>query len=149
MRNCWVNFLWILLSTGKLVVSNIQLIYFGVKIKFVYKGAPSKKVLEILSLIIIIGSKENSEFKPVKLRLKIDRVSYPARAEGLVNMIIIGSMKTRSVHLARIIIIIWILESFSHRLTLVVFHKSLSDSKSLEVSKTLLSILTDLNIAGI
>ena len=29
--------------------------------------------------------KENSEFKPVKLRLKIDLVSYPARAEGLVN----------------------------------------------------------------
>ena len=32
---------------------------------------------------------ENSEFKPVKLRLKIDLVSYPARAEGLVNRIII------------------------------------------------------------
>ena len=32
--------------------------------------------------------KENSEFKPVKLRLKIDLVSYPARAEGLVNRII-------------------------------------------------------------
>ena len=30
--------------------------------------------------------KENSEFKPVKLRLKIDLVSYPVRAEGLVNM---------------------------------------------------------------
>ena len=28
-----------------------------------------------------------SEFKPVKLRLKIDLVSYPARAEGLENMI--------------------------------------------------------------
>ena len=27
--------------------------------------------------------KEYSEFKPVKLRLKIDLVSYPARAEGL------------------------------------------------------------------
>ena len=31
--------------------------------------------------------KENSELKPVKLGLKIDPVSYPARAEGLVNMI--------------------------------------------------------------
>ena len=31
--------------------------------------------------------KENSEFKPVKLRLKIDLVPYPARAEGLVNMV--------------------------------------------------------------
>ena len=29
--------------------------------------------------------KENSEFKPVKLRLEIDFVSYPARVEGLVN----------------------------------------------------------------
>ena len=27
--------------------------------------------------------KENSEFKPVKLRLKINLVSYPVRAEGL------------------------------------------------------------------
>ena len=29
----------------------------------------------------------NSEFKPVKLCLKIDIVSYPARAEGLINMV--------------------------------------------------------------
>ena len=28
----------------------------------------------------------DTEFKPVKLRLKIDLVSYPVRAEGLVNM---------------------------------------------------------------
>ena len=34
----------------------------------------------------LVYEKENSEFKPVKLRLKIDLVSYPARAEGLVNM---------------------------------------------------------------
>ena len=33
------------------------------------------------------GYLQNSEFKPVKLRLKIDLVSYPARAEGLVNRI--------------------------------------------------------------
>ena len=31
--------------------------------------------------------KDNSEFKPVKLCLKIDLVSYPHQAEGLVNMI--------------------------------------------------------------
>ena len=31
--------------------------------------------------------RKNSEFKPVELRLKIDLVSYPARAEGLVNRI--------------------------------------------------------------
>ena len=37
--------------------------------------------------INIVYEKENSEFKPVKLRLKIDLVSYPARAEGLVNRI--------------------------------------------------------------
>ena len=30
--------------------------------------------------------KENSEFKPVKLGLKIDLVLYPAQVEGLVNM---------------------------------------------------------------
>ena len=33
-----------------------------------------------------LALKENSEFKPIKLRLKIDHVSYPAQAEGLVNM---------------------------------------------------------------
>ena len=31
----------------------------------------------------LVQEKENSKFKPVKLRLKIDLVSYPARAEGL------------------------------------------------------------------
>ena len=33
----------------------------------------------------LVKEKENSEFKPVILRLKIDLVSYPALAEGLVN----------------------------------------------------------------
>ena len=32
-----------------------------------------------------VKEKENSEFRPVKLRLKIDLVLYPARAEGVVN----------------------------------------------------------------
>ena len=31
----------------------------------------------------LVKEKENCEFKPVKLRLKIDLVSYPARSEGL------------------------------------------------------------------
>ena len=31
----------------------------------------------------LVLEKENSDFKSVKLRLKIDLVSYPARAEGL------------------------------------------------------------------
>ena len=34
----------------------------------------------------LVQEKENSKFRPVKLHLKIDLVSYPARAEGLVNM---------------------------------------------------------------
>ena len=37
----------------------------------------------------LVMKKENSEIKPVKLRLKIDLVSYPARVDGLVNRIII------------------------------------------------------------
>ena len=41
-------------------------------------------MLGSLALVRQLVSKENSEFKPVKLRLKI---TYPARAEGLVNMI--------------------------------------------------------------
>ena len=44
-----------------------------------------------------------------------------------------------------IIIIILLLENFSHQLTLMVFYWSLSDSKSLQVSRTLLSILVNLN----
>ena len=40
----------------------------------------------------LVKQKENSEFKPVKLRLKIDLVSYPARAEGLVNINTIHSV---------------------------------------------------------
>ena len=39
------------------------------------------------------------------------------------------------------------LESFSHHRKLIVFHWSLSESKSSQVSKTLLSILADLNNA--
>ena len=41
----------------------------------------------VLSALVrqLVWEKENSEFKPVKLRLKIDLVSFPARAEGLVN----------------------------------------------------------------
>ena len=35
----------------------------------------------------LVYEKENSEFKSVKLRLKIDLVSYPARADRQVNMI--------------------------------------------------------------
>ena len=31
----------------------------------------------------LVYEKENSEFKPAKLRLKIDLVSYPARAGGV------------------------------------------------------------------
>ena len=31
----------------------------------------------------LVREKENSEFKPGKLRLKIDLVSYPARVEGV------------------------------------------------------------------
>ena len=39
-------------------------------------------------------------FKPVKLRLKIDLVSYPARAEGLVYRIsiIIASGRSSTLH---------------------------------------------------
>ena len=40
-----------------------------------------------------------------------------------------------------------LLESFSHQLTLMILHKSLSDSKSPQVSRTLLSILAHFNNA--
>ena len=50
---------------------------------------------ETVAAIMILKEKENSEFKPLKLRLKIDLVSYPARAEGLVNMIMILNRNTK------------------------------------------------------
>ena len=40
-----------------------------------------------------LGEGKTSVFKPVKLRLKIDLVSYPAQAEGLVNMIMTCEVK--------------------------------------------------------
>ena len=45
---------------------------------------------------ISLGEK-NSEFKPVKRCLKIDPVSYPARAEGLVNMNKATSLKEKEI----------------------------------------------------
>ena len=48
-----------------------------------------------------------------------------------------------------ITIIILPIENFSHQLTLIVFHRSLSDSKSPQVSRTFLSILTVLSNAVI
>ena len=40
--------------------------------------------------------KESSEFKTAKLRLKIDLVLYPVRAEGLVNSIPNNSIKCQA-----------------------------------------------------
>ena len=52
----------------------------------------------------ICQKKKNSEFKPAKLRLKIDLVSYPARAEGLVNMCMsIFNFNPQIYHIAQII----------------------------------------------
>ena len=44
----------------------------------------------------LVKENENSEFKPVKSRLKIDLVSYPARAEGLINRIILSNNNSTS-----------------------------------------------------
>ena len=48
-----------------------------------------------------------------------------------------------------IVIIISLLVSSSHQCSLVVFHWSLSDSKSPQISRILLSILVDLNNAAV
>ena len=37
-----------------------------------------------------VYEKENSEFKPMKLRLKIDLVSYPSRVEGVGKYVIVS-----------------------------------------------------------
>ena len=48
-----------------------------------------------------------------------------------------------------LLLLLLFLASFSQQRSLMVFHWSLSDSKSLLVSKTLLSILADLNNAAV
>ena len=49
----------------------------------------------------LIQEKENSEFKPVKLRLKIDLVSYPARVEGLGKQYLYPERHTTPPHLSQ------------------------------------------------
>ena len=56
-----------------------------------------------------------------------------------------SSSSTRQFFLPlEIIIIISLMASFTHQLQLVVFHWSLSDSKTPQVSRTVISILADL-----
>ena len=60
------------------------LICFGTLFKE-YIMQLAKKSNWLLDLVLEICL--DSKFPPVKLRLKTDLVSYPARAEGLVNSI--------------------------------------------------------------
>ena len=55
--------------------------------------------------------------------------------------------KTRSQITVKVYYLLFPHKSFSHLLKLMVFHRSLSDSKSPQVSRTLLSILAVLNSA--
>ena len=48
----------------------------------------------------LVKEKENSKFKLAKLRLKIDLVSYPARAAGLINTVIIIIYTARLFHIS-------------------------------------------------
>ena len=46
-------------------------------------------------IVIVVGNEHgDTSLKPVKLHLKIDLVSYPARVEGLVNRIIVFEIMT-------------------------------------------------------
>ena len=54
----------------------------------IFAQAMGEYVSRLGSLTLVwqlVWEKENSEFKPVTLRLKIDLMSYPARVEELVN----------------------------------------------------------------
>ena len=51
--------------------------------KCMHLTIPPRLWVNDLTFIWQLVSKENYEFKPVKLRLKIDLVSHPARAKGL------------------------------------------------------------------
>ena len=53
--------------------------------------------------LVMVISNKNSEFKPVKLHLKIDPVSYPARAKGLVNMIRTETVQLKGIHFPRVV----------------------------------------------
>ena len=56
----------------------------------------------------LVKEKENSELKPVKPRLKTDLVSYPAPAEGLINMV---SYEIHSINLLKNFDIIFLSEN--------------------------------------
>ena len=99
----------------------------------------------------LVYEKENSEFKPVKLRLKIDLVSYPDRAEELVNtgqgdLFVSQTPIEASVShcQGQILVYYYYCEFFTPALNGVF---SLCHSKSPQVSRGLLNILADFNNA--
>ena len=56
--------------------------------RFLVYGTSYKHILVLTRVLPRLGpvyEKDNSEFNPVKLRLKIDLVSHPTRVEGLLN----------------------------------------------------------------
>ena len=95
----------------------------------------------------------------------MDHVSHPVMSSLilfysnllhlLIMWLIVSSLSLHNLHLlfcsvlSIIIIIIILLAYFSHQIQLMVFHRGLSDSKSSKVSKTLLSILADLDNAKV
>ena len=77
-------------SWTRIIAFHIALIPFGkvwIQLFSLQLWVNSRADWFLLPWFFSLGER-NSEFKPVKLRLKIDLVSYPTRTEGLVNMII-------------------------------------------------------------
>ena len=76
----------------------------------------------------------------------VDHLSHPV-VSSFVLLLWLFDVFAYNVINHSIIIIILLFESFSHQRLLMVFHWSLSDKKSSQVTRTLLSILADLNNA--
>ena len=108
-------------------------LYLKIPEKFVYFIFKYKFWVVLIPFVCIV------KFK-LLAQLPADHISYPVS-------LILCSFCANWLHSLIIIIIIIIIIVFSHQITLMVFHWSLSDSKSPQVSRTLLSILAVFNNA--
>ena len=102
------------------------------------RQSDSKSPLVFRTLLSILADLNNAVIRVISILPLISSSSRVFCSKG-------SHLNRYLLFLSLIIIIIITHESFSHQLTLMVFHWRLSDSKSPQVSRTLLSILAVFN----
>ena len=119
--------------------------------KALYDWTKNAEDLHFFSLCYIIRYQKKNSSDGVLLMQK----NYNIREESIAKVLLIYTNKIddeywKNIYLGRICLIIiinFLLVSFSLQRQSLVFHKGLSDSNSPQVSRTLLSILADPNIS--